>query len=134
MIKDPYYEHRQELKKKYEQKHYEKQEHSRSKSYQEGWHQEELPLDWSEPFADIEVEELFWGKLVQLGWKIQTYGDRPPLKNNFVLVCPTCNNILDTHPAKGLTKKQGKMMANSILCERILAAHSGFVCEAIAEA
>jgi hypothetical protein len=130
MLDNPYLKHQRELK----QKHYEKQEHSRSKSHQESWKQEELPLDWSAPLAEIEVDELFWDKLVQLGWKIQEYGNHLTLSKNIVLACPVCNNILDSYPKTSITKRDGNKMADSRYCERIIASHNGFVCEAIPEA
>lgn len=130
MLDNPYLKHQRELK----QKHYKKQEHSRSKSYQESWKQEELPFDWSAPLAEIEIDELFWSELVQLGWKIQEYGYKPPMSSNIVLACPVCNNILDSYPKTSITKRDGNKMADSRYCERILASHNGFICEASPEA
>lgn len=128
MIKDPYYEHRRELKQKHEQKHEEQfremEHHPRNKHFTKSWKQEELPFDWSAPLDEAGVEELFWGKLVQLNWKIQEYGENPPLSINIVLACPTCNSILDSYPKTSITTRYGNKMADSRYCEQIIASHS----------
>jgi hypothetical protein len=74
------------------------------KSYQKDkqWVQDELPFTdkpWrQQPLTDTEVEELFWRKLVQLGWRINThFNSGGGEKKSIVLPCPQCTLRLDQY-------------------------------------
>lgn len=111
------------------------------KPYQKGkqWHQEELPFEdkqypWRQtPLTDTEIEELFWGKLVQLGWRLQTYDEKNIQKKNIVLPCCECNKVLDSYSWVGITKAEAVKMSDSEQCNQMLNNHSGFPCKAIPE-
>lgn len=87
-------------------KPYQKHEQVKLKQYpkphqKRDWTQEELPFDdnkpWREkPLTDTEIERIFWKKLVVLGWRIETYGDKTTTRKNLVLPCPYCNSKLET--------------------------------------
>jgi hypothetical protein len=97
----------------------------------EKWVQEELELHWSiKPLTDTEIEELFWRKLVQLGWRSQSYGDKAK-KTNIVLPCPYCYKVLDTYPWGSITKTDTKRMTDKEYCKQMLKDHNGFVCKPI---
>ena len=128
-------------------KHYQKQEqqmhgypeakpYHKPKQYpkpQQQWHQGELPLDWSaQPLTDTEIEELFWGKLVQLGWRLQTYGESLKSKN-IVLPCYECNKILDSYSWVSITKTNAIKMSDDKKVKEKVESHGGFECKAIPE-
>jgi hypothetical protein len=98
------------------------------------WVQDELPFNdkpWREtPLTDTEIEELFWRKLVQLGWRWQTYGDQLDRKN-IVLPCPYCNLVIDIHTI--ITESNTEKMQDKNYCEQILRKHKGLECKAILE-
>jgi hypothetical protein len=98
------------------------------------YHQEELPFNdkpWRErSLTDTEVEELFWRKLVQLGWRWQTYGENPKSRN-IVLPCPYCNLVIDSHTI--MTDTNAKKMQDRYYCEQVLKRHKGLECKAIPE-
>jgi hypothetical protein len=104
------------------------------KPHQKQWVQDELPFNdkpWREtPLTDTEIEELFWRKLVQLGWRWQTYGTKLE-KKNVVLPCPYCNLVIDSHTI--ITESNAKKMQDKYYCERILIKHKGLECKAISE-
>jgi hypothetical protein len=98
------------------------------------WVQDELPFNdkpWRErSLTDTEVEELFWRHLVQLGWRLQSYGD-VATRNNIVLPCPYCNLVLDSHTI--ITESSAKKMQDKYHCERVLQKHKGLECKAVPE-
>jgi hypothetical protein len=99
------------------------------------WVQDELPFNdnkpWRErPLTDTEIEELFWRHLVQLGWRLQSYGEVAN-RNNIVLPCPYCNLVIDSHTI--LTESNAKKMQDKVYCEQILRKHKGLECKAILE-
>jgi hypothetical protein len=117
------------------QKPYQKQEQL-PKHYQKDkqWVQDELPFTdkpWRESaLTDTEIEELFWRKLVQLGWRWQSYGTKLE-KKNVVLPCPYCNLVIDSHTI--ITESNAKKMQDKYYCEQILRKHKGLECKAILE-
>jgi hypothetical protein len=125
-------------------KPYQKQEQmvgSQAKPYQKPhqkdkqWVQDELPFNDSKPWrekslTDTEIEELFWRHLVQLGWRLQSYGEVAN-RNNIVLPCPYCNLVIDSHTI--LTESNAKKMQDKVYCEQILRKHKGLECKAILE-
>lgn len=120
--------------------------HSKAKPYQKQeqfpkphqkdkqWVQDELPFNdkpWRESsLTDTEVEELFWRKLVQLGWRWQTYGENPKSRN-IVLPCPYCNLLIDSHTI--ITDSSAKRMQDKNYCDQVLRRHVGLDCKAILE-
>ena len=98
------------------------------------WVQDELPFNnkpWRErSLTDTEVEELFWRKLVQLGWRLQSYGD-VATRNNIVLPCPYCNLVMDSHTI--ITESNAKRMQDKVYCEQVLKRHKGLECKAVPE-
>jgi hypothetical protein len=117
--------------------------HKRAKPYQkqeqfpkphQKYHQEELPFNdkpWRESsLTDTEVEELFWRKLVQLGWRWQTYGENAKSRN-IVLPCPYCNLLMDSHTI--ITDTNAKKMQDKYYCEQVLKRHKGLECKALPE-
>jgi hypothetical protein len=114
------------------QKPYQKQE--QFPKPQQKYHQEELPFNdkpWRESsLTDTEVEELFWRKLVQLGWKFQAYGENPRSKN-VVLPCPYCELVMDSHTI--ITESSAKRMQDKNYCDQVLRRHVGLDCKAILE-
>ncbi|CAB4179337.1 hypothetical protein UFOVP1033_89 [uncultured Caudovirales phage] len=104
------------------------------------WIQDELPFGdkeypWRQtPLTDTEIEELFWGKLIQLGWKLQTYDEKNIQKKNIVLPCRECNKVLDSYSWVGITKIDAIKMSSSEQCNTLLNSHGGFVCKGIPEA
>ena len=105
------------------------------KPHQKGkkWVQDELPFNdkpWRErSLTDTEIEEIFWGKLVQLGWRIETYGD-VTTRRNIVLPCPYCNNKLETIVWEFLNSSNIKKMSDSEDIKKRIENHGGFVCQA----
>ena len=105
------------------------------KQHQKGkqWVQDELPFNdkpWRErSLTDTEIEEIFWGKLVQLGWRIETYGD-VTTRRNIVLPCPYCNNKLETIVWEFLNSSNIKKMSDSEDIKKRIENHGGFVCQA----
>ena len=120
----------------------EPKQHQKSKQFpkphQKGkqWVQEELPFNdkpWREPsLTNTEIEELFWGKLVQLGWKLQTY-DEKTQKVNIVLPCSQCNKVLESFPKMNITKTLAATMSDSEKCQKLLKGHGGFTCSSVAK-
>lgn len=99
------------------------------------WVQDELPFNDDKPWrerslTDTEIEELFWRKLVQLGWRLQSYGDVVN-RNNIVLPCVYCNLVVDSHTI--VTDSNAKKMQDKSYCEQILRKHKGLECKAILE-
>lgn len=98
------------------------------------WVQEELPFNdkpWREtPLTDTEIEELFWRKLVVLGWRLQSYG-KDLDRQNIVLPCPYCGLLIDSHTI--ITESNAKKMQDSQYCEQALRKHKGLECKAILE-
>ena len=134
----PYQEHEQMMnvsKAKPYQKPHQKQPQF-PKPHQKGkkWVQDELPFNdkpWRErSLTDTEVEELFWRKLVQLGWRLQSYGD-VATRNNIVLPCPYCNLVMDSHTI--ITESSAKRMQDKVYCEQVLKRHKGLECKAVPE-
>ena len=117
------------------QKPYQK-EKQLPKPHQKGkkWVQDELPFGdkpWRErSLTDTEVEELFWRKLVQLGWRWQTYGENPKSRN-IVLPCPYCNLLIDSHTI--ITDSNAKRMQDKYYCDQVLRKHKGLECKALPE-
>ena len=117
------------------QKPYQK-EKQLPKPHQKGkkWVQDELPFGdkpWRErSLTDTEVEELFWQKLVQLGWRWQTYGQNAKSRN-IVLPCPYCNLVIDSHTI--ITDTNARKMQDKHYCELILKKHKGLECKALPE-
>jgi hypothetical protein len=117
------------------QKPYQK-EKQLPKPHQKGkkWVQDELPFGdkpWRErSLTDTEVEELFWRKLVQLGWRWQTYGENPKSRN-IVLPCPYCNLVIDSHTI--ITDSNAKRMQDKYYCDQVLRKHKGLECKALPE-
>jgi hypothetical protein len=117
------------------QKPYQK-EKQLPKPHQKGkkWVQDELPFGdkpWRErSLTDTEVEELFWRKLVQLGWRWQTYGENPKSRN-IVLPCPYCNLLIDSHTI--ITDTNAKKMQDKYYCDQVLKKHKGLECKALPE-
>jgi len=133
----PYQEHDQMSvsKAKPYQKPYQKQEqfpkpHHKDKQ----WVQDELPFNdkpWRErSLTDTEIEKLFWRKLVQLGWRWQTYGENPKSRN-IVLPCPYCNLVIDSHTI--ITDSSAKRMQDKYYCDQVLKKHKGLECKALPE-
>jgi hypothetical protein len=108
------------------------------KPHQKGkqWHQGELPFNdkpWREKsLTDTEIEEIFWGKLVQLGWRIETYGD-VTTRRNIVLPCPYCNNKLETIVWEFLNSSNIKKMSDSEDIKKRIETHGGFTCRSLPE-
>ena len=113
------------------------------KPHQKGkqWHQDELPFNdkpWRErSLTDTEVEELFWGKLVQLGWRIETYGNETTdiwvnhtTRKNIVLPCPYCNNKLETIVWEFVNPTNAKKMSDENEVKKRFESHGGFICKA----
>ena len=134
----PYQEHEQMMnvsKAKPYQKPHQKQPQF-PKPHQKGkkWVQDELPFNdkpWRErSLTDTEVEELFWRKLVQLGWRLQSYGD-VATRNNIVLPCPYCNLLMDSHTI--VTESSAKRMQDKVYCDQVLKRHKGLECKAVPE-
>ena len=94
------------------------------------WVQEELSFNdkpWREtPLTDTEIENLFWRRLVVLGWRFQSYGKELDRKN-IVLPCPYCNLVMDSHTI--LTESSAKKMQDKVYCEQVLKRHKGFECK-----
>ena len=120
-------------------KHYQKVKQVPTKlpnPHQKGkqWVQDELPFNdkpWRErSLTDTEVEELFWQKLVQLGWRWQTYGENAKSRN-IVLPCHYCNLLIDSHTI--ITETNAKKMQDKYYCEQVLKKHKGLECKAILE-
>jgi hypothetical protein len=118
------------------QKPYQKQEQFPKQHHKDKqWVQPELPFTdkpWRSDkyLTDTEIEELFWGQLVQLGWRWQTYGENAKSKN-IVLPCPYCNLVVDSHTI--ITETNAKKMQDKYYCEQILKRHKGLECKAILE-
>jgi hypothetical protein len=117
------------------QKPYQKQEQFPKQHHKDKqWVQDELPFNdkpWRESaLTDTEIEELFWGKLVQLGWKFQAYGENPRSKN-VVLPCPYCELVMDSHTI--ITESSAKRMQDKNYCDQVLRRHVGLDCKAILE-
>ena len=117
------------------QKPYQKQEQFPKEYHKDKrWVQDELPFTdkpWSErSLTDTEVEELFWRKLVQLGWRWQTYGENPKSRN-IVLPCPYCNLVIDSHTI--ITDSNAKKMKDKYYCDQVLKRHKGLECKALPE-
>ena len=125
-------------------KPYQKQEQmvgSQAKPYQKPhqkdkqWVQPELPFNDDKPWrekslTDTEIEELFWRHLVQLGWRLQSYGEVAN-RNNIVLPCPYCNLVMDSHTI--ITESNAKRMQDKVYCEQVLKRHKGLECKAVPE-
>jgi len=105
------------------------------------WVQDELPFNdkpWRErSLTDTEIEELFWGKLVQLGWRIETYGDETAdiwvnhvTRKNVVLPCPHCNKKLETIVWEFINSTNAKKMSDETEVKKRIESHGGFVCQA----
>jgi hypothetical protein len=134
----PYQEHEQMMNvskaKPYQKPHQKQQQFP--KPYQKGkkWVQDELPFNdkpWRErSLTDTEVEELFWRKLVQLGWRLQSYGD-VATRYNIVLPCPYCNLVMDSHTI--ITESSAKRMQDKVYCDQVLKRHKGLECKAVSE-
>lgn len=121
------------------QKHYQKPKQVPTKlpnPHQKGtqWVQDKLPFNdkpWRErSLTDTDIEELFWGKLVQLGWRIETYGEETNTRKNIVLPCPYCNNKLETIVWEFINSTNAKKMSDSEDIKRRIESHGGFICEA----
>jgi len=116
-------------------KPYQKQEQFPKQHQKDEWTQPELPFTdkpWRSDkyLTDTEIEELFWRKLVQLGWRWQTYGENLKSKN-IVLPCPYCNLLMDSHTI--ITETNSKRMQDKYYCEQVLKRHKGLECKAILE-
>jgi hypothetical protein len=123
--------------------------HSKAKPYQKQeqfpkthqkdkqWVQDELPFTdkpWRQkPLTDTEVEELFWRKLVQLGWRINTYISGTEEKKNIVLPCPQCNLRLDQHIWDWLHKTDADMIATPEYVNKKIKDHILVDCKTILE-
>lgn len=90
------------------------------KSYQKDtytWEQEELPFNdkpWRErSLTGTEIEELFWRKLVQLGWRIHTYPSGGQDRKNIVLPCPDCNKKIDLYTWDWVSKADASKMSSA---------------------
>jgi hypothetical protein len=100
------------------QKPYQKQQQF-PKPYQKDkqWVQPELPFNdkpWREqPLTDTEVEELFWGKLVQLGWRIHSYLSGGETMKTIVLPCPNCNRKIDLYTWNWVSKTESRKISTA---------------------
>ena len=107
-----------------------------AKPYQKDkqWVQDELTFNdkpWRDvPLTDTEIEELFWQKLVQLGWRIELYGDVTTRKN-LVLPCPYCNHKLETIVWEFINPTNIKKMSDGEDVKRRIENHGGSICKAI---
>jgi hypothetical protein len=123
--------------KPYQKPHQKQGQFPKSHQKDKKWVQDELPFNdkpWREPvLTDTEIEELFWGKLVQLGWRIETYGDVTPRKN-LVLPCPYCNHKLETIVWEFINPTNVKKMSDGEDVRRRIENHGGSICQALPEA
>jgi len=120
------------------QKPYQKQEqfpkqHQKDKQ----WVQDELPFNdkpWREhPLTGTEIEELFWRKLVQLGWRIHTYPSGGEDKKTIVLPCPDCNKKIDLYTWDWVSKSDASKMSSAEYVNERIKDHEKD-CKAISEA
>ena len=120
--------------KPYQKPHQKQGQFSKQHHKDKQWVQDELPFNdkpWRErSLTDTEVEELFWQKLVQLGWRWQTYGENAKSRN-IVLPCHYCNLLIDSHTI--ITETNAKKMQDKYYCEQVLKKHKGLECKAILE-
>lgn len=134
----PYQEHEQMMNvskaKPYQKPHQKQQQFPKPHQKGKKWVQDELPFNdkpWRErSLTDTEVEELFWRKLVQLGWRLQSYGD-VATRNNIVLPCPYCNLVMDSHTI--ITESSAKRMQDKVYCDQVFTRHKGLECKALLE-
>ena len=108
------------------QKPYQKQQH-------EQHHEQTLGNEYSKkipekPLIAEEIDALFWGKLVRLGWRID---DTPLLKDTnsktkvtrLIYVCPDCDIPLHAENALTVTPTKAKMMCDALLLNEKLFRH-----------
>ena len=108
------------------QKPYQKQQHVE-------WHQQTLGNEHSKkipekPLIAEEIDALFWGKLVRLGWRTD---NNPLLESSnskakvtrFVFVCPDCDLPLHAENAIRVTPSKAKNMCNLELLKEKLFQH-----------
>ena len=103
------------------------------KQYKEQHHEQTLGNNYSKkvretPLIAEEIDELFWGKLVQLGWRT----DNNPLLEGvnskakitrFVYVCRDCDLPLHAENALNITPSKAKKMYNFELLKEKLFRH-----------
>ena len=141
MEKKQYKEYR-ELAKQY-QKPYQK--HEWHKNPHEEHHEQTLRNDYSEkvqekPLVAEEIDEFFWGKLVQLGWRTDNNpllegADSKARTTRFVYVCSECDLPLHAQNVLTVTPSVAKKMCDVALLRDKLYHHKHVAkdCKAIPE-
>ena len=122
------------LAKQY-QKQYEKQvrEKQPQKQQHEQHHEQTLGNEYSKkipekPLIAEEIDALFWGKLVQLGWRTDSNPllesvDSTAKVTRFVYVCKDCDLPLHAENAIKITPSKAKNMCNLELLKEKLFQH-----------
>jgi hypothetical protein len=110
--------------------------HQKGKQWvQDELHFEDKQYPWREtPLTDTEIEKLFWGKLVQLGWRLHIYEEKNIQKKNIVLPCYECNKLLDSYSWVSITRTNAVKMSDDKNVKGKVESHGGFICQAIPEA
>lgn len=114
------------------QKHYQKQ-HQKPKRPHEQHHEQTLGNDYSKkveesPLIAEEIDDLFWGKLVKLGWR---FNSKPLLNDKtstaeikqFIFVCSDCDKPLHIQNVNTLLPSQVKNMCDISLLSQKLFQH-----------
>jgi uncharacterized C2H2 Zn-finger protein len=80
-------------------------------------------------YQKLNVEQIFWEKLVQLGWKWRSEDDH----KNLILQCPECDEMLKNVAVSSieLVKSVDKLV---IEAPQLIESHSKAICKAIAKA
>jgi hypothetical protein len=135
-MKEKQYKEYLALAKQY-QKPYHEQHHKEH-------HKQTLGKEYSNKVQEIpliaeEIDAFFWGKLVQLGWRI----DSTPLETlnstakitRFIYVCPDCDMPLHFEGSLQITPTKAKKMCDVSLLQEKLVRHQTIAkdCKAIPE-
>jgi hypothetical protein len=90
----------------------------------------------SKKMTDKQVEELFWDKLVNLGWrKTEIFSDSKGSFTQFVLVCQDCDKAMYSMMSHSMTHEQAQSITNKDFVLEEIAKHKASVkgCQVIPE-
>jgi hypothetical protein len=119
-------QHKEALRKK---KQYQKQQQKQYQKHE--YHQETLPFNEhgsneqaEKPLSESYVDQLFWNKLVQLGWRFNDQQRIDRLKSTqLMFVCPDCDKGLHSQQSHTITPARAKAMLDTHWLKRIVQKH-----------
>jgi hypothetical protein len=118
-------QHKEALRKK---KQYQKQQQKQYQKHE--YHQETLPFHEhgsrepaEKPLSESQVDELFWNKLVQLGWRLNKVENDKLKAIQLMFICRDCGKGLHSQQSHTVTPSRARAMFDVQWLSRVIQKH-----------